>query len=263
MELLVKVGSIGLDPQYQDGDIVDAFSNERIATVHASHICDPSNYGFTSDGLRVEDPILIAWQSKTRRYILQRVGDTVQRLDRITNQVDILTNTPNENGEYIDAQLYLDRRLKNPRHMIFGAPGGEYWFTGHREYDINDIWTAIETHSEHRQHDYHHWPLTEIEKRHFLPISCCGHRHGENVEISNPTVVTRTESVYDDNPDEPQLIAKRLWRVPYWDLTDQLGVNVEDIRDQDKQLDPRTTGDARQHLDETNENKIDAGLLFI
>ena len=263
MELLVKVGTSGLDPAYQDGDIVDAFSNERIATVHASHICDAAKFGFTDDGLRVADPLLIGWQSKRHRYICQRVGDTVERLDRETNQVDILGKTPNAKGEYIDAALYLARRLKNPRHMIFGGPGSEYWFSLQIQYDINDIWAVIESHSDYRREDFNQWPLTETEKRHFLAVSCCGHRHGENVEISNPTVISRTHSIYGDDSPEAQIVAKRLWRVPYWDIANELGLNVDDIRNQAKELDPRTTGNERRHLDDTNQNKIDAGLVVI
>ena len=54
-----------------------------------------------------------------------------------------------------------------------------------------------------------------------------------------------------------------MWRVPYWDIANELGLNVDDIRNQAKELDPRTTGNERRHLDETNQNKIDAGLVVI
>lgn len=55
-EIIIKVGSSGPDPKYQDGDIVSAFNNLAIDYVHAQHICFPRAIGQrfankASDGL--------------------------------------------------------------------------------------------------------------------------------------------------------------------------------------------------------------------
>ena len=52
MELIVKVKSDGSNPYYQDGDVVEAMSLDRIYLAHAEMICHPDNFGFNANGTR-------------------------------------------------------------------------------------------------------------------------------------------------------------------------------------------------------------------
>ena len=44
MELLIKVNSADGDKSYKDGDIVQAFSNDRILLANAQSICSVDNF---------------------------------------------------------------------------------------------------------------------------------------------------------------------------------------------------------------------------
>ena len=50
MELIVKIKSDGSNPYYQDGDVVEAMSLDRIYLAHAEMICNPRNFDFNTFG---------------------------------------------------------------------------------------------------------------------------------------------------------------------------------------------------------------------
>lgn len=232
MQLLIKVGTSGDDPQYQDGDIVEAFSEERVLRMYAEQLC----VGW----LREE------YLKASSRYVFQRVGSFVERHDQVTGQTDVLGVVPNAKGEYINVEQFLSGKRE-----LFGSTGSERWYGGVSDASYGAIWDQIEALSALRRSNYHHWPLTDIEKRHFLPISCCG-----TGELSHGTACSRLESVYSDD-EQPQLLHKRRWRVPYWDLTQSLGIDVDEVRNGDAVVDVRHehTDDSPQ-LDQTNQDKL-------
>ena len=60
-------------------------------------------------------------------------------------------------------------------------------------------------------------------------------------------------------PADDILVAKRRWQVPYWDL----GVNVDDIRNQDKEVDGRIALNDRPFVDDINVDKVEAGIIVL
>ena len=56
------------------------------------------------------------------------------------------------------------------------------------------------------------------------------------------------------------LVAKRRWQVPYWDIT---GVNVDDVRNEAKEVDGRTALDDRLFVDDINVDKVEAGIIVL
>ena len=249
MQMLIKIGDQP-DLGYKDGDIVEAFSPKRILSTHAAHICHEKNFPVGRNGYREQDSLLEMYMFMTSRYQFIREGDRVRRLDLTTLDTTYLSNTPNENGEYIDVQLFIDRRMVRSNHLIFGSPQMEWWYGGYRDLRHDDIWEYIEERTENRRDQYTMWPVTPTEKKHFLTISCCGHG-----DLSHDTICLRRDSLYSDEED-PQLLAKRRWMVPYWDLTSTLDINVDDVRNLDKELDKRheDNHDSPQ-LDSTNVDK--------
>ena len=63
MELIVKIKSDGTNPRYQDGDVVEAMSLDRIYLAHAEMICHPNNFGFNTNGTRDLNTLLQKFQA--------------------------------------------------------------------------------------------------------------------------------------------------------------------------------------------------------
>ena len=270
MELILKVGTVAPDQKhYQDGDIVTAMSDVQIEYCHAEMICHVDKAGVNSVGLRDVDSLLHRYMAKTSRHKFIRLNSNeVKRINLLTNEEDII-------GETMDVAQFLRRRLKHGRHKIFGSEQGqEIWYGGNapRDRDHSDVlWSEIEGHSDNLKADCCNWPFTPIEKRHFLPVNCCGYKHGEVVEVSDGTCGEKTCSVkVEGEPDEDGrstqvMIAKKKWQVPYWDLDTELSIDIDDVRNTDKEVDARSTGDQEgwNHMDDIHVDKVAAGIVTL
>ena len=276
MELLVKVGSVTDDQKtYQDGDIVCAISSVQIHFCHAEMICHTKNFGFNTVGLRDRGTLLEKYMELTSKYRFTHVHDSereVERFNLLTEEVDIISDTPNEAGEAMYVNKFIRRRLKNSNHKIFGtARGDEVWYGGNVSRDrpaVDIVWKQIETHSDNLKKHFSQWPFSDREKRGFLPLDCCGHRNGSNVEVSDGTCGERARSVSTSpaDPDEsPVLIAKKQWQVPYWDIANSLSINVDDIRNKNKILDGRVGQQSNQisHMDDIHVDKVATGVVAV
>jgi hypothetical protein len=63
--------------------------------------------------------------------------------------------------QYVDE--YVARRLAAGKKPMFGTPGREVWYGGKTDHSVaavDDVWTQIETHSEHRRANYNYWPMS-------------------------------------------------------------------------------------------------------
>lgn len=269
MEVLIKTSSVSDDQtQYQDGDIVSALSDQRIAEMHAQEICNYRKVPFTVSGYRQNIPLVVNYLQETSLYRFERYGlnaKQVRRVNLITAEQEILSDTPNSKGEYIHVQEFIKRRLLSRYCNIFGSIGHEFWFGGSRPNpDLSTIWNSIETHSDNLWEDNKTWPFTETEKRHFLPLRCCGGHHGEEEVVSSEEAFERTTSIFKVEEDEnnPILLAKRKWFIPYWDLSSELSIDVDMVRNMSLIVDAR---DAHHpsHLEDTNKDKITEGIVSI
>ena len=277
MEILVKVGTVAPDQKtYQDGDIVNAMSDIQIEYCHAETICHVHKTGFNSVGLRDTGTLLHRYMEKTSRHKFIRLNSNeVKRINLLTNEEAIISTTPNAKGECMDAALYISRRLKHPDHKIFGnGPGNEIWYGGNapRDRDHSDIlWNEIEGHSDNLKADHGNWPFSPVEMKGFLPLNCCGHKHGEIKEVSSGTCGERCCSVeVEGEPDEDGrptevVIAKKKWQIPYWDLSSELGIDVDDVRNRGTTVDARFSGDRSgwNHMDDIHVDKVDVGIVIL
>ncbi len=145
MELLIKVNSADGDKSYKDGDIVQAFSNDRILLANAQSICSVDNFNLDSvSGLRYNDTLLMKYMEASSLYRVERINAiSAKRINLLTSEEDIISNSPNSDGEAIWIEDYLDRRLRSNRHRIFGATGSEVWYSGSRPVDLSIIWNHI------------------------------------------------------------------------------------------------------------------------
>ena len=258
MEILIKVGDSGSPTGYKDGDIVEAFSTDRILKANAETICSSTERQWDDvSGLNTSGTIHEARLVISSEYKFVRTGYNVARTNLITGEVTVHNKTTDER---IDVDEYLRRRLRSASHNIFGGTGSEYWYGGSVNYDSQALWDEIESKSDHLRVNNKHWHLTPAEQIFFFPISCCG-RHGHEDDISHPTAELRTHIVLEDNESmEPIVLAKREWMVPYWDLATEFGVNVDDIRNPAMAVDARLESGS-PHLDDVEVNKVVDGLL--
>ena len=259
MELLIKINSADGDKSYKDGDIVQAFSNNRILLANAESICSVDNFNLDSvSGLRYNDTLLMKYMETCSLYKIERINtNSARRTNLLTSEQDVISNSPNSDGEAIWIEDYLDRRLRSNRHRIFGATGSEVWYSGSRPVDLDVIWNHIESDSNNLKQDNTSWKFTPLEKRHFYAMNCRGNAGGIIQELSGDTVVDRQNPV---TAGDEVIVARRKWQVPYWDIS---GVNVDDVRNENKEVDGRAALDNRPFIEDINVDKVEAGIIVL
>ena len=225
MQLLVKIGDSGHPSGYKDGDVVDTFSDERISKAMAQTLCN-------------ENESLKDVYSKTfRKYLFIRsVSDSVIRRNLVTGEEDRLSSKPNDIGEYIHTSEYVAR---HPNKM-FKIENRDAWYGGtNADPDIEALWVSIHRLTGHDREDHKSWPVTELEKKHFIPMSCCGTGH-----LSGDTICSKKDEVLGE---DGEIVTMRKWHVPYWDL----GMDVDTIRNIEVETDFRLPHDESPLIDLT------------
>ena len=274
MELALKINSVSDDHSHcQDGDVVCIFSNSQIHFCHAHMICHPRKFALNTFGLRDEGTLLQKYMEKTHQYKFTRLNSNeLQRLNLLTGEEDTLSSTPNAKGEVIDVALFISRRVKNNEHKIFGVShGNEVWYgkeLSRRVMSVDAIWNDIETHSDHLKEDHCRWPFSDREKRAFLPLNCTGFKDGVARDASSGTCATRHDAItveVDDPEPHSVVVALHQWYVPYWDLASELGINIDDVRNHDKEVDGRQDVpiEDRHHMDNLYVDKLEAGIITL
>ena len=213
-ELIIKIGTRGPDPVYQDGDIISAYHNRAIRSLHAQHICNPNNFGFKPDGLR-SDSLAKFFFETTRKYRMERISRTqVNRINIATLEAETISDVPNAKGEYIDVGLFLRRKLLHPKHLIFGTPGNEIWYGGATDYtnaNLDVVWTGIESRTTNVESDFRLCPLGIQDKKSFLALRVDDFTDSESIQYTTPV-----EDVTGTTPDgDPiiEVVQKRNWLV--------------------------------------------------
>ena len=289
MEIIVKINDGSSPSSYKDGDIIQAASLRQIYYCHAQHKCHVKNFPLeVSSGLRSQDPLLIKFLEKTHTYKFERVNSNdVVRTNLVTDEQKTINRIPNGYGDHINIYGHLLSLLKSEEHLIFGSSGLEFWYGEKRsDFNIDDIWNDIETHTDFLKSDHIHFPFTDAEKRMFLPMSCCmhGHEHDHTSlpvhnaclsvtcgcdlsECTNDFISERLSSiageVRNEGTDEQynEIAHRRKYQVPYWDFTSTLSLNVDDIRNANKEVDLRKSLQSRPAADLLSRDKVAAGVV--
>lgn len=164
--LLIKIGD---GPNYKDGDILFAVNRRRIRCVHAEHICHIKRAGVTREGLRPANALARWFREHTHQFQFQRVSRTV------IERKNLWTGEREWYGpESIDVPLFVARRLRHERHVIFGESGREFWFGGRKDFShaaLDKVWHEIESRTNERETSYTQWPFTPHELRTFRAIT--------------------------------------------------------------------------------------------
>lgn len=252
MEVLIKTSAVSSDnSSYQDGDIVDAFSLSRIRLTAAGRLFDPKRFGFDTSGLRFDDSLQAVVEAFSK-YKFERVAvDSVQRTNLVDNTIEIL--------DFNNLDEYLKRRTENSAHTVFGSTGAEVFYTKEKEtLNHETVWDVVESVSDYNRANFSTWEFSELEKVYFLPLNMTGKQITEtgtfDVELSDGTVderrspLTEIVGVDDDGEAIVTQIAKRKYRVPYWDLTESLKLDLDNIRSTTRFTDGRIFDDV-PHID--------------
>jgi hypothetical protein len=230
-QLIIKVGDEGT---FEDGDIINAFTDTQILNVHAQHITHPKNFSKNKHGLRNPNTLLQDYLENTSKFKFERISQTaIKRTDLQTGDEDILSDTPNTDNEYMDVPLYIERRLKHERHKIFGTPGNEYWYGGNTiitDEKIDKVWQKIEQKTSKKKADHTNFPFTEKELQKYYAITVEDFTPEEIAELTTPLL-----------DDQGETIKPRKQKIDYHNLPELTAQDKTDIADRNTKVDHRQT----------------------
>jgi len=148
-------------PKLRDGSILCAYNDERIATVHAQHICNIRHVRFNRDGLRIDGLAKKRLAIVSKFHMVRIASTVVESRNLITGQrVQLSLNAIAD---------VIAQRKKHPLHKLFGTAGREEWYEGNRDIPASVVWTMIEEHSANQQVNHQRWVFHPKE----LIRDCC------------------------------------------------------------------------------------------
>ena len=250
-DIIIKVKRDGDNSNYEDGDIVQTFTDKRIKSVYAEHICHRDKIGFKQDGRRPDNSLTEMYLQKVSEYKFERISENeVRRTNIETQEQDVISGTPNEKGEQMDVSLFVKRRLKHNRHLVFGEVGSERWYGGNTNKNkIYDVWKEIEKRTDKKEIDHAKFPCTDRTLTNYLVIKSEDLTDEEARELMEP--LNKIEMV-EGKPEVTQ-VKKRKNKI---DWKNNLGLS-ESLKAQI--LDKKTKLDLREQVclskTELNEKK--------
>lgn len=251
-ELLIKIDD---GANYADGDCICAFSDHRIGCTQAEMICRPRPSDRNASGLLLLSSLSSLWMRSVMQYRFERISPTqIRQIDQHTDTATIFGR------ESIDVRLFVRRRKRTQKHMLFGEDGAEVWFGGRMNLSrptINRVWQGIELRTQHRKTSdrFRFWPmgrmdirshlavrvddLTDKEVEDFTEPQYTVDDNGDFIwELSDDAVIVDTKSTpaIDTPPDERTgwqvAIAKKRRRNIRWaDLLADINEQPEKVRD--------------------------------
>ena len=258
---------------YVDGDVLCAFTDRHIRCVHAEHICHPQHAGFTRDGIRPAG-LSERFLDCVYQYRFERLNRTqVKRVE-----TDVLGQVIAEDvfgPESIDVAVFVARRLKHPKHRIFGKAGREAWHGGRTDVSlsaVNKSWELIQAHSDHRDRnpcpfcgeDHLLWPMGRLDIRVHLPVQTVGFTDEEAAALVSPVIELddNGEPIVDES-GSPKHKAKRKFKVDWRrELLGPLGLIEADVLDpkkpigREKQLKKKISYTVNEHAKQAGRERI-------
>lgn len=148
--LIIRVRSEPNHPDKVDGKVISAVSRRRCLQVDSGHVCHIANAPLNQYGLRSMDSLAYLRWSMTNQYTFQRLNhDEVLRVNNWTGEHHVFGPIPkvvDGKRQHIYADGYIRRRLRHPRHRIFGVPGHEVWHGGRSDFSeatMRELWDRI------------------------------------------------------------------------------------------------------------------------
>ena len=255
MDMLIHIGDSPDPLWYKDGDVIACYPFLDTLLKRGQNICLPKKFDYNWAGLRNFGTLLEKYEQKTHKYKCERIN---------SNQI-LKTNLLTEEQETVSpTNLYdfISKMLSIPNHAVFGTEQGqEVWYMEKLPLfgdstKINSIWDDIEHHTGNLRQDNMRNEFTPTVKQTMLALDCTGFLNNAYTEISKHTACGRSCPIatrIDENDETMQttLIAKRQWKIPYKDMDSELGIDIDDVLDLNKIVDPR------QDIQQAEKNKLD------
>lgn len=228
-QLLLIVGS---HPTYEDGDILVAQNRKLIRAVHAEQLCHPKIKDRKVGGMLYNNyPLLRLLYQQGYQYQFERVSaKEVKRTNIWTGDAEIFSDKPNERGEAINIEAYLQRIKTAKKQPLFGDDGAEVWYGGRTHLDhakLDTVWAEIEKRLNVLESDYADWPFTPTEKKKFLSLVVDDFDDTTRADIVGPLID-------NSNPGNPITIKKRKNKID-WRM--HLDIMEKDAVDSSKECD--------------------------
>ena len=234
-ELLLKVGTRGPDPDWQDGDILVAPNDRRISQVHLEHFCHVRRAGLTRDGRR-PDGLARIYREAVYQYRFDRVSNTViRRTDLWTGDEQLFSDVPrvvDGQFQHIHVSEFITRALDHSGHGVFGTPGAEIWYGGLKDFaasKLDHVWPEVEDREKIKRADYSLFPWGAEDLKQHLVLKVD--------DFDDARVATMLAE--DRDKITNQTIRRRTSKVDWRTL--DLGVDARDIDDPIKAVDIRAS----------------------
>jgi hypothetical protein len=236
-ELLLKIGTVGPAPAYQDGDIVVALTDRRIGQVHLDHLCHVFNYGLNKDGWRPLDTLAQKYRESTHQFRFERLDEkTVLRTNILTGAKEEFGEKNNKKKEHIYVTEYLARQLGHPGHCIFGDKGREVWYGGTIDTSVKTLdsfWPLVEDELHVKKADHILWPFSDHELKHFLALKVD--------DFGDDMAGKYVAPVYEARQDNlPLILLKKRQHSTAWKSLD-LGVSITSVESKATKTDIRAS----------------------
>ena len=255
MDILIHVGDSADPLWYKDGDVIGCYPFLGTLLQNGQNICLPKKFDYNSAGLRDFGTLLEKYEQKVHKYKYERVN---------SNEV-LITNLLTEEQEIdssIDLYSVISKMIAIPNHTVFGnEQGKEVWYMKKLPLfgdsaKINSIWDDIEQHTDNLRQNNMRKQFTPTVKQTMLALDCTGFLNNVYTEISKHTACDRSSPITvreneNDETIQTTLIAKRQWKIPYKDMDSDLGIDIDNVLDFNKIVDPR------QDVQQSEKNKLD------
>jgi hypothetical protein len=225
-----------MDAEYQDGDIIEAFSDEHIKFIHAQEICHLRYLPLNEDKLNPRNTIQEDFHITLSEFKFERLNqNTIQRTNQFTGDIDIIGKNPNAKGEYMDVPGFIARQKTFPNHKMFGTNSHEVWYGGVIKIDNVDlVWDKIEEKTPHRKVNYKTMPLKSHEKKTFLALPIEDFTKEEAAEMGQG----ESEEYLDEiGKNVTRILQKRVHKINYHAILSPQ--QLADALDTTKELDLR------------------------
>ncbi len=240
-ELLIKVGTNGLDPAWQDGDVLHAWNNRHIEYAYLSNeLCHPWNATPNGDGLIDTGTIYEDLKRHTYRWKFEQLAE---KTFRETNLVTLATRDITDDPEATNIKKWLNRQLRKTNAVnggtyfpLFGITGAVVWYKREgntSQPQLNLVWVDVEAKTPERQVDHQNSNLGQGDLKRILAVNTTNFNQATKE-------IYETQIVDDTDPENTFLVKRRTHLVPYWDIGG-LKNHLTDIRDPNIVVDLRPT----------------------
>ncbi len=232
-EVALKAGDGG---GYVDLDILAVFTRLRIRCAHAMHICHVRIAQRAGSGLILATQTARDWFEATHEFRFDRVSRReVRRVRLADGGGEIISDVPNDSGEYIDVELFIALRTRVSDHYLFGAPGRESWYGGRKDLShatLDRVWEAIETKTPELESDHTAWPWRTRDGEAHVFVVIKDVDETEAQRLVSPLLEL-------SDPDNPIQLSKRAHLIDWRNDLGMSEATIESIDDKTRRVERR------------------------